>query len=103
MNYSAMQNIQVSQQLSSEPLEMAVAATEIDSVMLAEKLTEYEVPLKVLLQALAIAAYDGAAAIRYAEQYLNKRNKQKQILLRSFSNARRKRFLQKQNFFSLTN
>jgi hypothetical protein len=100
MNYSAMPNMRINQQLSSEPLETTVAATEKDSVMLAEKLTEFEVPLKVLLQALAIAAYDGAAAIRYAEQYLNKRKKQKQILLRSFSNVRRNRILQKQNFLA---
>jgi hypothetical protein len=103
MTYSAMQNIRVNQELDSESLKTSVAATEIDSVMLAEKLTEFEVPLKVLLQALAIAAYDSEAALRYAEQYLNKRRKSKQILLKSFSNLRKYKSVNKYHVFSYKN
>lgn len=100
MTYSAIPNIRVNQELDSEPLKTTVAATEIDSVMLAEKLAEFEVPLKVLLQALAIAAYDSAAAFRYAEQYLNKRKKSKQVLLRSFSNIRKNKSVKKYQVFT---
>ncbi|MBW4566015.1 MAG: hypothetical protein KME32_34050 [Mojavia pulchra JT2-VF2] len=83
-----MPNIRVNQKLSSEQLEIPIAATEEDSVLLAEKLTSVAVPLKVLLQALTIATYDKTAAFRYADQYLRKTKKSKWIFLQSFSNSR---------------
>lgn len=77
---SAMLDIRVIQQASHEQLETAVAATEEESVLLAEKLTEVAIPLEVLMQALNIAKYDKAAAFRYADNYLNKTRKFKWIL-----------------------
>ncbi|WP_225895901.1 hypothetical protein [Dendronalium phyllosphericum] len=92
MTYCAISNIQLNlektQQIGSQPLETSVLATDNDLVALAEKLSELEVPLKVLLQALAIAAYDKAAAYRYADNYLNNLKKQEQLLLESSSNLR---------------
>ena len=54
-----------------ESQEIALPASNRDLVILAETLTNFEIPLNVLLQAMAIAAYDGAAAFRYADNYLN--------------------------------
>ncbi|MBE9208866.1 hypothetical protein IQ244_20430 [Nostoc sp. LEGE 06077] len=85
---SATLNIPVTQKIEFEDLEIAVAATEEESVFLAEKLTQVAIPLEVLLQALDIATYDKAAAFRYAEQYLSKTRKRKWIILKSFSNSR---------------
>ncbi|RCJ35435.1 hypothetical protein A6770_16530 [Nostoc minutum NIES-26] len=64
-------NLEKAQKIGSQLLETTVPETNKNLVILAEKLTEFEVPLKVLLQALAIAAYDSAAAFRYADNYLN--------------------------------
>ncbi|MCC5639788.1 hypothetical protein LC593_28980 [Nostoc sp. CHAB 5844] len=68
---SAMLKIRVNEQINFESLETAVAATEEESVILAEKLTQVAVPLEVLMQALNIAKYDKEAAFRYADNYLN--------------------------------
>lgn len=54
-----------------ESQEIALPASNRDLVILAETLTNFEIPLNVLLQAMAIAAYDGAAAFRYADNYLS--------------------------------
>jgi len=67
---TAMLKIRVNEQINLEPLETAVAATEEESVILAEKLTQVAIPLEVLMQALNIAKYDKAAAFRYADNYL---------------------------------
>ncbi|WP_214437794.1 hypothetical protein [Atlanticothrix silvestris] len=57
----------------------ALPASDRDLVILAEKLTEFEVPLNVLLQAMSIAAYDGTAAFRYADHYLNHLNNKNEL------------------------
>jgi hypothetical protein len=45
-------------------------ATDEDLIAFAEKFSSFEVPYKVFLQAISIAAYDIAAACRYADNYL---------------------------------
>ncbi|MCC5639001.1 hypothetical protein LC593_24850 [Nostoc sp. CHAB 5844] len=87
MTDSAMLNMRVTQQTGDEPLETAIAATEEESVLLAEKLTQVAIPLEVLMQALNIAKYDKAAAFRYADQYLNKTKKRKWILIKYLING----------------
>lgn len=92
MTDAAMFNIRRNQQINFEPIKSSVAATEEELVLLAEKLTQVAIPLKVLLQALNIATYDKAAAFRYAEQYLNKTKKQKWIFVKCLSHSRRRIF-----------
>jgi hypothetical protein len=73
----AMLNIRENKQIKFEPLETAVAATEEELVVLAEKLTQVAIPLEVLMQTLNLAKSDKAAAFRYADNYLNKTRKAK--------------------------
>ncbi len=70
-------------QIKFEPLEATVAATEEESVILAEKLTQVAIPLQVLLQGLNIAKYDKAAAFRYADKYLNDTRKSKWVIIKT--------------------
>ncbi|MBD2363211.1 hypothetical protein H6G36_18805 [Anabaena minutissima FACHB-250] len=68
--------------------ETTFPATDRDLLILTEKLSDEEVPTKVFFQAIAIAAYDGAAAFRYADNYLttvknkHKRKRKNVLLLR---------------------
>lgn len=48
----------------------ALPATDQDMLALAEKLSGFEIPYKVFMQAITIAAYDTASAFRYADNYL---------------------------------
>lgn len=48
----------------------ALPATDSDLMILTEKLLEFEIPVKVFLQTLDIAAYDCASAFRYFDHYL---------------------------------
>ncbi len=47
-----------------------IPATDEDLLILTQKLSNHLVPTKVFFQAVAIAAYDGASAFRYADNYL---------------------------------
>lgn len=58
--------------------ETTLPATDRDLLILTQRLCDQEVPIKVLLQAIAIAAYDGAAACRYADNYLTSVKHQRQ-------------------------
>ncbi|MEA5513385.1 hypothetical protein [Nodularia sp. UHCC 0506] len=51
--------------------ETAIPATEQELLFLTQKLAELEIPIKVFLQAVSIAAYDCSSAFRYADKYLN--------------------------------
>ncbi|MBW4457350.1 MAG: hypothetical protein KME55_34425 [Nostoc indistinguendum CM1-VF10] len=73
----------INKQINFEPLEAIVAATEEESVILAEKLRQVAIPLQVLLQALNIAKYDKAAAFRYADKYLNDTRKSKWVIIKT--------------------
>ncbi|MBD2249390.1 hypothetical protein [Nostoc sp. FACHB-888] len=73
----------INKQINFEPLEAIVAATEEESVILAEKLTQVVIPLSVLLQALNIAKHDKAAAFRYADKYLKNTRKSKWVIMKS--------------------
>ncbi|MCC5661612.1 hypothetical protein LC608_32635 [Nostoc sp. XA010] len=73
----------INKQIKFEPLEATVAATEEESVILAEKLTQVAIPLYVLLQALNIAKYDLAAAFRYADKYLTNTRKSKWVIIKT--------------------
>ncbi|WP_414569357.1 hypothetical protein [Nostoc sp. CCY 9925] len=88
----AMLHIRENKQINFEPIETTVAATEEESVILAEKLTQVAIPLEVLLQALNIAKYDKAAAFRYADNYLNKGKKLKMVLIKSLSAVEKRSF-----------
>ncbi|BAZ67757.1 MAG: hypothetical protein KME28_15815 [Pelatocladus maniniholoensis HA4357-MV3] len=46
-------------------------ATDVDILKLIQKFSGFETPVKVVLQAIAIANYDCASAFRYADNYLN--------------------------------
>lgn len=61
-----------------------VPATDEDLLILTQRLSNHLVPTKVFFQAVAIAAYDGASAFRYADNYLNSakhKYKRKNVLL----------------------
>ncbi|AVH63665.1 hypothetical protein [Nostoc sp. 'Peltigera membranacea cyanobiont' N6] len=73
----------INKQIKFEPLEAIVAATEEESVILAEKLTQVAIPLSVLLQALNIAKHDKAAAFRYADNYLKNTRKSKWVIMKA--------------------
>ncbi|MBD2532520.1 hypothetical protein H6G97_24225 [Nostoc flagelliforme FACHB-838] len=73
----------INKQIKFGPLEATVAATEEESVILAEKLTQVAIPLYVLLQALNIAKYNKAAAFRYADKYLNDIKKSKWVVMKT--------------------
>ncbi|MBD2496715.1 hypothetical protein [Nostoc sp. FACHB-280] len=94
MNDIAMLNIRANEQINFEALETAVAATEEESVILAEKLTQVALPLEVLLQALNIAKYDKEAAFRYADNYIsgivNQTRKPKWIVIKTGSFSKMK-------------
>jgi hypothetical protein len=64
----------INKQIKFEPLEATVAATEEESVILAEKLTQVAIPLEVLLQALSIAKYD---------KYLKNLKKSKWVIIKT--------------------
>ena len=51
--------------------ETAFPATDKELLFLTQKLAELEIPIKVFLQAVSIAAYDCFSAFRYADQYLS--------------------------------
>ncbi|WP_414569699.1 hypothetical protein [Nostoc sp. CCY 9925] len=75
MTTPAMPITQVNQERSKQPAlesqETTLAATDKDLLILAEKFLEFEIPATVFLQAMAIGAYDCAAAFRYTDNYLN--------------------------------
>ncbi|MCW5318280.1 hypothetical protein GTQ43_32485 [Nostoc sp. KVJ3] len=73
----------INKQIKFEPLEAIVAATEEESVILAEKLTQVVIPLPVLLQALNIAKYNKAAAFRYADKYLKNIKNSKWVIIKA--------------------
>ncbi len=50
--------------------ETAFPATDQELLFLTQKLSELEIPIKVFLQAVSIAAYDCLSAFRYADKYL---------------------------------
>ncbi|MBE8992653.1 hypothetical protein [Nostoc sp. LEGE 12450] len=83
MTDTTMLDNRINKQIDFEPLEATVAATEEESVILAEKLTQVAIPLEVLLQALNIAKYDKAAAFCYAEKYINNIKKSKWVILKA--------------------
>ncbi|MBD2344609.1 hypothetical protein [Anabaena subtropica] len=61
-----------------------IPATDHDLLILTQKLSNQLVPTKVFFQAVAIAAYDGESAFRYADNYLTSakhKNRQKNVLL----------------------
>lgn len=61
-----------------------VPATDEDLLILTQKLSNQLVPTKVFFQAVAIAAYDGASAFRYADNYLTSakhKNRRRNVLL----------------------
>jgi hypothetical protein len=63
---------------------VTVPATDEDLLILTQKLSNQLVPTKVFFQAVAIAAYDGASAFRYADNYLTSakhKNKRRNALL----------------------
>jgi hypothetical protein len=71
--------------------EAAVPATDWELLLLAEKITSFDIPLQVFLQAVAIAAYDCVSAFRYADNYLlSHKSKRKNLRLlkplRNFEN-----------------
>ncbi len=51
--------------------ETAFPATDQELLFLTQKLAEVEIPIKVFLQAVSIAAYDCLSAFRYADKYLH--------------------------------
>jgi hypothetical protein len=66
--------------------ETTFPATDRDLLLLTQKLCDEEVPTKVFFQAIAIAAYDGEAAFRYADNYLTtvkhkRKGKRKNVVL----------------------
>ncbi|WP_414573886.1 hypothetical protein [Nostoc sp. CCY 9925] len=87
---TAMLKIRVKEQINFEPVETTVAATEEESVILAEKLTQVAIPLEVLLQALSIAKYDKSTAFQYADNYLNKIRNREWIFRKSLSAAKKR-------------
>ncbi|MBE9006171.1 hypothetical protein IQ259_14185 [Fortiea sp. LEGE XX443] len=63
--------------------ETALPATDRELILLTERISQFEIPIQVFLQAVAIAAYDCEAAFRYADNYLitHKKNKRKKLRL----------------------
>ncbi|MBE9209247.1 hypothetical protein IQ244_22605 [Nostoc sp. LEGE 06077] len=68
--------------------ETAVSATDRELVLLTERISSFEIPIQVFLQAVAIAAYDCEAASRYAENYLTSHKQNKRKNLRVFRSLR---------------
>ncbi|MCC5635373.1 hypothetical protein LC593_05810 [Nostoc sp. CHAB 5844] len=72
--------------------EAAIPATDRELLLLTERISSFDIPIQVFLQAVAIAAYDRASAFRYADNYLmsHKQNKRKNLRvfksLRNFEN-----------------
>ncbi|QHG20671.1 hypothetical protein [Nostoc sp. ATCC 53789] len=95
MTDTTMLDNRINKQIKFEPLEAIVAATEEESVILAEKLTQVAIPLYVLLQALSIAKYDKAAAFRYADNYLNTIRNKEWMFIKSLSAAKKRTFEKK--------
>ncbi|MDZ8140104.1 MAG: hypothetical protein RM049_33250 [Nostoc sp. DedQUE04] len=83
MTNTTMLDNRINKQIKFEPLEATVAATEEESVILAERLTQVAIPLSVLLQALNIAKYDKAAAFHYADKYLKNIKKSKWVIIKT--------------------
>ncbi|WP_265277986.1 hypothetical protein [Nostoc sp. KVJ3] len=83
MTDTTMLDNRINKQIKFEPLEATVAATEEESVILAEKLTQVAIPLEVLLQALSIAKYDKSAAFQYADKYLKNIKKSKWVIIKT--------------------
>ncbi len=77
---------------SEEAQEITFPATDKDLLILTEKFLGFEIPSKIFLQAISIAAYDCASAFRYVDNYLatfknkNKRKHQKLLVLKSAAN-----------------
>jgi hypothetical protein len=70
-----------------QPEETALPATDKDLLVLTEKLLEFEIPVKVFLQALDIAAYDCASAFRYCDHYLHSMKKRRKLRYVVFSKS----------------
>ncbi|MBD2593882.1 hypothetical protein H6G74_06000 [Nostoc spongiaeforme FACHB-130] len=68
--------------------ETAVPATDRELLLLTERISSFEIPMQVFLQAVAIAAYDCASAFRYADNYLTTHHKNKRKNLRFFKPLR---------------
>ncbi|NEU84238.1 hypothetical protein [Nostoc sp. UIC 10630] len=83
MTNTTMLDNRINKQIKFEPLEATVAATEEESVILAEKLTQVAISLSVLLQVLNIAKYDKAAAFRYADRYINNIKNSKWVIIKT--------------------
>ncbi|HYW19464.1 MAG TPA: hypothetical protein VE956_09155 [Nodularia sp. (in: cyanobacteria)] len=65
----------------------AFPATDQQLLILTQKLSELEIPIKVFLQAVSIAAYDCVSAFRYADKYLTVfQNQHKRKNLSDFEN-----------------
>lgn len=62
--------------------EVAVPATDRELLVLTERISSFEIPIQVFLQAVAIAAYDCASAFRYADNYIMNHQKSKRKNLR---------------------
>ncbi|MBD2676518.1 MULTISPECIES: hypothetical protein [Nostoc] len=77
---------------SEEAQEITFPATDRDLLILTEKFLGFEIPSKVFLQAIAIAAYDCASAFRYVDNYLamlknkNKRKHKKLLVFKAATN-----------------
>ncbi|MBC1236917.1 hypothetical protein VF14_29040 [Nostoc linckia z18] len=72
---------------SEEEQEITFPATDRDLLILTEKFLGFEIPSKIFLQAIAIAAYDCASAFRYVDNYLailKNKNKRKHKKLLTF-------------------
>jgi len=68
--------------------ETAVPATDRELLLLTERISSFEIPIQVFLQAVAIAAYDCKSAFRYADNYLTTHKKNKRKNLRVFKSLR---------------
>jgi hypothetical protein len=66
----------------------AVPATDRELLLLTERISSFEIPMQVFLQAVAIAAYDCESAFRYADNYLTTHKKNKRKNLRLFKSWR---------------
>ncbi|MBD2439863.1 hypothetical protein [Nostoc sp. FACHB-110] len=68
--------------------EVAVPATDGELLLLTERISRFEIPLQVFLQAVAIAAYDCASAFRYADNYIMNHKTTKRKNLRMLKTVR---------------
>ncbi|MDZ8189154.1 MAG: hypothetical protein RMX96_30470 [Nostoc sp. ChiSLP02] len=74
---------------SEEAQEVTFPATDKELLILTDKFLGFEIPPKIFLQAMSIAAYDCESAFRYVDNYLAilKNNKRKLKKLLAFRPA----------------